>query len=349
MAGPTDPRVPPAVGLAVAVAAISAGAVAAAGYVLAGRSLRQRVALVPYVVVVCGVCAVVLLGVALARGAPLTGYHARERLLFAGLAVGPGLLGHTLVNWTLAHVESSVASVSLLGEPVGATLLALVVVSEAPSSVAPSSSAASRSRRPAGRGDRPGGSAGSNGYGPVGVFGPISPVCSLDRVLPAEQIRDHEHDDSGSRHAVRRSVVEAHGDSGLPRTRSALDSSPWYAAASVSSRHDPHVPDTSFPETPRLDEGAHFRGHRWTQALPTGGRSQFSVAGSGLVTVGTASPPSRPSRTTSSLPLPTSAGTSAPLLFLYLTYRGSSHSTVCGPAIVGLPPAVADAGYPVPR
>ena len=132
MAGPTDPRVPPAVGLAVAVAAISAGAVAAAGCVLAGRSLRQWVALVPYVVVVCGVCAVVLLGVALARGAPLTGYHARERLLFAGLAVGPGLLGHTLVNWTLAHVESSVASVSLLGEPVGATLLALVVVSEAP-------------------------------------------------------------------------------------------------------------------------------------------------------------------------------------------------------------------------
>ncbi|MFB6169109.1 MAG: DMT family transporter [Haloferacaceae archaeon] len=108
------------------------GAVAAAGYVLAGRSLRQRVALVPYVVVVYGVCTVVLLAVVLADGAPLAGYPAREWLLFAALAVGPGLLGHTLVNWALGHLRSSVVAVSLLGEPVGATLLALVVLGEAP-------------------------------------------------------------------------------------------------------------------------------------------------------------------------------------------------------------------------
>jgi len=108
------------------------GAVMAAGYVLAGRSLRQRIALVPYVVVVYGVCSVVLLGIALLQGAPLTGYPAREWWLFAALAVGPGLAGHTLVNWTLARLRSSVVSVSLLGEPVGSTLLALVVLSEAP-------------------------------------------------------------------------------------------------------------------------------------------------------------------------------------------------------------------------
>ena len=109
-----------------------AGAVAAAGYVLAGRSLRQRISLVPYVTVVYGVCVVVLLGFVLAGGHPLTGYPAREWLLFAGLAAGPGLLGHTVLNWALAHLESSVVSVSLLGEPVGATLLAFVLLSEAP-------------------------------------------------------------------------------------------------------------------------------------------------------------------------------------------------------------------------
>ncbi|RLM82164.1 EamA/RhaT family transporter, partial [Halobellus sp. Atlit-38R] len=53
-------------------------------------------------------------------------------LLFAGLAVGPGLLGHTVLNWALAHLESSVVSVSLLGEPVGATLLAAALLSETP-------------------------------------------------------------------------------------------------------------------------------------------------------------------------------------------------------------------------
>ena len=108
------------------------GAVMAAGYVLAGRSLRQRVPLVPYVVVVYGVCSVALLGIVLAQGAPLTGYAPREWLLFAGLALGPGLFGHTVINWALAHVESSLVSVSLLGEPIGSTLLAIVVLSEAP-------------------------------------------------------------------------------------------------------------------------------------------------------------------------------------------------------------------------
>ena len=108
------------------------GAVAAAGYVLAGRSLRQRMALLPYVTVVYGVCAAVLLCAILLRGLPLFDYVAREWLLFAGMALGPGVLGHTVVNWALAHVESSVVSVSLLGEPVGSTLLAFVLLSETP-------------------------------------------------------------------------------------------------------------------------------------------------------------------------------------------------------------------------
>lgn len=108
------------------------GAVMAAIYVLVGRSLRQRVALVPYVLVVYAACAVTLLVVAAGQGLPLTGYGSREWLIFIGLAIGPGLFGHTLVNWALEHVESSIVSVSLLGEPVGASLLALVLLAEIP-------------------------------------------------------------------------------------------------------------------------------------------------------------------------------------------------------------------------
>ncbi|ATW87078.1 drug/metabolite transporter (DMT)-like permease [Halohasta litchfieldiae] len=108
------------------------GAVMAAGYVLAGRSLRQRVDLIPYVVVVYSVCTATLLGIVVLDGHALTGYPPREWLLFVGLAVGPGLLGHTVINWALAHLDSSVVSVSLLGEPVGATILAAVFLSESP-------------------------------------------------------------------------------------------------------------------------------------------------------------------------------------------------------------------------
>ena len=108
------------------------GALMAATYFLAGRSLRQRIALIPYVTVVYAVCALVLLLLAVAGGAPLLDYPPREWALFLGMAIGPGLLGHTLINWALAHVESSVVSVSLLGEPVGSTLLALVLLGEVP-------------------------------------------------------------------------------------------------------------------------------------------------------------------------------------------------------------------------
>jgi len=109
------------------------GAFMAAGYVLAGRSLRQRLPLLPYVTVVYGVAAVALLAVALVQGSPLLGYENREWLLFLAMAIGPGILGHTLVNYSLAHIESSLVSVTLLVEPLGSALLALLLLSEVPS------------------------------------------------------------------------------------------------------------------------------------------------------------------------------------------------------------------------
>jgi len=108
------------------------GAVMMAGYVLVGRSLRQRIAVLPYVTVVYVAAAVALLAAVLVRGHPLVGYPPREYVLFLGMAVGPGIFGHTVVNWALEHVESSVVSVSLLGEPLGSTLLAVPFLDEVP-------------------------------------------------------------------------------------------------------------------------------------------------------------------------------------------------------------------------
>jgi drug/metabolite transporter (DMT)-like permease len=109
-----------------------AGGVMGAAYLLAGRSLRQRLSTVPYVTIVYATCACVLLLVVIARGHPLFGYPAVEWGLFAAMAIGPGLAGHTVVNWALEHVESTVVSVTLLGEPVGATLLAVLLLGEVP-------------------------------------------------------------------------------------------------------------------------------------------------------------------------------------------------------------------------
>ena len=108
------------------------GALAAAVYLLAGRSLRQRLPVLPYVTVVYAASAVGLFAFVVAAGFPLLGYAPREWLLFLAMAAGPGVLGHTVVNWLLEEIESTVVGVALVAEPVGSTLLAALLLGEVP-------------------------------------------------------------------------------------------------------------------------------------------------------------------------------------------------------------------------
>jgi drug/metabolite transporter (DMT)-like permease len=50
----------------------------------------------------------------------------------AALALGPQLVGHTAFNWALRHVSAVFVTVSVLAEPVGATILALVLLGQVP-------------------------------------------------------------------------------------------------------------------------------------------------------------------------------------------------------------------------
>lgn len=130
LAGTAAPGRQPALGNALAVL----GAVTAALYYLAGRRLRVRLDLWPYTTLVYGTCFVVLLGCALVTEAPLWPAAPRELAIYAALAAGPMLLGHTGMNWALRHLPAYVVNLTVLGEPVGATLLAwaLPSIGEAP-------------------------------------------------------------------------------------------------------------------------------------------------------------------------------------------------------------------------
>ena len=103
------------------------GAVAVGLYYLAGRSLRQRLSLWPYVGLVYAACFVSLLVLAALTGAPLWPQPPRELLLFAAIAIGPMMLGHTGFNWSLRYVPAYVVSLAVLAEPVGATVLAALL------------------------------------------------------------------------------------------------------------------------------------------------------------------------------------------------------------------------------
>lgn len=111
------------------------GAITVGLYYLAGRSLRARLTLWPYVGIVYGACLVTLAVMAGVQGTALWPFAPREWLLFAGIALGPMLMGHTGFNWSLRYVPAYVVSLALLAEPVGASLLAWVLpsIAEVPS------------------------------------------------------------------------------------------------------------------------------------------------------------------------------------------------------------------------
>ena len=100
-------------------------------YFVIGRKLRATLDLLPYVVPVYAVAAFVCLTWAGLEEMRIMGWPAGTWWALAGLAIGPTLLGHTGFNWALRHVRAYVVSVVLLFEPLGATILAVLVLGRA--------------------------------------------------------------------------------------------------------------------------------------------------------------------------------------------------------------------------
>jgi len=109
-----------------------AGAWMAAGYLLVGRKLRAKMALIPYIFVVYGMSAILLIVFMLVLRENLTGLTPIVYVWFILLAFIPQLLGHSIFNWALKYVPTSFVSITLLGEPVGSTILAYFIFLEQP-------------------------------------------------------------------------------------------------------------------------------------------------------------------------------------------------------------------------
>lgn len=107
-----------------------AGALAASGYLLVGRALRARVSLLAYVWLAYAIAAVLLWIGLLASGASLGGLPASAWGFMALLAIGPQLVGHTAFNWALRRLTATFVAVSILGEPIGSALLAVLLFGE---------------------------------------------------------------------------------------------------------------------------------------------------------------------------------------------------------------------------
>jgi len=108
------------------------GALAGAGYFLIGRRLRARLSLLGYVFPVYGTAAVVLMAVAALVGVPLGGYPGLSWLWLFLLALVPQVVGHSSLNWSLRHLTATYVTLAALGEPIGSTVLAWLVLGEPP-------------------------------------------------------------------------------------------------------------------------------------------------------------------------------------------------------------------------
>lgn len=108
------------------------GALTVAGYFMIGRSLRARLPLVPYIFLVYGMAAVVLLTVCFASGFSFLGFSPSTYLWMVLLAVIPQLFGHSIYNWALRYLPAAFVSIATLSEPVGSSLLAFVILGETP-------------------------------------------------------------------------------------------------------------------------------------------------------------------------------------------------------------------------
>jgi drug/metabolite transporter (DMT)-like permease len=108
------------------------GAIMLGVYIMSGRRIRQNLSLLSYVTPVYATSAIVLSLGCLLTETPMLSYPAIEYLIFLAIAVVPMILGHTIYNWALRWIPAPIVSIALLGEPVGASILAFFFLRRCP-------------------------------------------------------------------------------------------------------------------------------------------------------------------------------------------------------------------------
>ena len=100
------------------------GGLCAGIYFLSGRVARKSIALTPYAFSVYGLSALLLLVSAAVLGNRIVVTSTHELTLFLLMAIIPTIGGHTMFNYALKKLPAHIVATGVLGEPVGASILA---------------------------------------------------------------------------------------------------------------------------------------------------------------------------------------------------------------------------------
>jgi len=99
-------------------------------YLFSGRSLREKLDYFPYLYTVYTYATAFLLLAVIFSGYSFTGYSQTNWLLFLGLALGPTVIGHSVLNLAVRYVPATLVSTTIIGEPVLTSLLAWVLLGD---------------------------------------------------------------------------------------------------------------------------------------------------------------------------------------------------------------------------
>jgi drug/metabolite transporter (DMT)-like permease len=106
------------------------GALAASGYFLVGRKMRKNQNLLAYIFPVYSTAGLILIIFSVSFQKPFFGYSSPTYLFLFLLAIVPQLIGHTTFNWALKYLPASIVAITILGEPIGSTILAYFILGE---------------------------------------------------------------------------------------------------------------------------------------------------------------------------------------------------------------------------
>jgi len=106
------------------------GAIMVSGYLIIGSILRKNVDILPYISLVYTFSALILLMTSICLKVPFFGYSSSSYVYLFLLAIIPQLIGHTAFNWALRHLRTNMVAITILGEPIGASILAYFIFGE---------------------------------------------------------------------------------------------------------------------------------------------------------------------------------------------------------------------------
>ncbi|MBN1853084.1 MAG: DMT family transporter [Pirellulales bacterium] len=103
-----------------------------AAYLVIARAFKETMDCLPYLFTVYGIAAITTFVVILIKGLNFWDLPAQSWILLLLMAIGPNLIGHSILNWASRKIPVYIVNMTLLGEAVLATLYAALVLDEWP-------------------------------------------------------------------------------------------------------------------------------------------------------------------------------------------------------------------------